>query len=492
MRQTNKPNDEKHKGTQKSGNPKRAKDKALLSTFPIKRLTPEILAEVFWHCLPETTLEYTMARSEAPLLLCRVCSSWRNLALATPALWTNVGVAIRKLTMDPLVASQVINTWLERSGTLPLVLYLMYLPLWPQSAMPTLLETILTVFYSHSYRWQTVTLFLPEPPLMSIPQLDAPLLRSFSLEGMWDKPIRFPFRKTPRLTGLTWPLPLDIPANPQIPWFQISRLYISRGMSYASALQVIRSCPKLEDLNVGFSPLSDTAMVVDSRLPRKPVVKSLSLRKLRIIVLEDSSPFLESLTLPALKEFEFEVDPGDNDDDDEGPPLTTPPVHKAILDLLTRSNCKLDRLELSNCGFSPSAILSCFEHGSLETIEALKIGNVRDQSMVNDGVLIRLTILRSSPSRVLLPKLTRLELEMCLGASSGMLGRMVHSRRFLPGKHGIERLKYFSVTGQELRRADKDLINKAVLDGLEVEIPDTTSDAVDPRKVLASIFAMYN
>src|SRR6266550_2959629 len=269
-------------------------------------------------------------------------------------------------------------------------------------------------------------------------------------------------------------------------------------MTYFSASEVIRSCPKLEDLNVDFTPLSGTAMVVDSRLPRKSVVKSLSLRRLCIIVLEDSSPFLDSLTLPSLKEFEFEVNPGDDDDDDdddddEGPLLTTPPVHKAILDLLTRSNCKLDRVELINCGFSPSAILRCFEHNSLETIEALKIGNVRDQSMVNDEVIVRLNIpTSSSPSRILLPKLTRLELESCLGASSGMLGRMVHSRRFLPGKYGMERLKYFSVTGQELRQADKDLINKAVLDGLEVEIPDTTSDVIDSRRTLLSFLAMHN
>ncbi|KAF8346226.1 hypothetical protein F5887DRAFT_1185157 [Amanita rubescens] len=233
-------------------------------------------------------------------------------------------------------------------------------------------------------------------------------------------------------------------------------------------------------------------MVVDNRLPRKSVVRSL--RKLCITVSEDSSPFLDSLMLPALKEFEIEVYFEDDDVDDvEGPLLTTPHAYKTILDLLTRSNCKLDRLELSNCGFSPSVIRRCFEHKSLETIEALKIGNVRDQSMTNDKVLARLTILpSSSPSRILLLKLTCLELEMCLAASPGKLGRMVYSRHFLPGKRGVERLKYFSVD-QKFHRADKDLINKAVLDGLEVEISDTTSDdPVDPHIVLASLLAMYH
>lgn len=240
---------------------------------------------------------------------------------------------------------------------------------------------------------------------------------------------------------------------------------------------------------MSFIPRSGTAMVVDNRFPRKSVVKNLSLRMLWITVSEDCSPFLDSLMFPALKEFEFEVDFVDNDDDDEGPVLTIPLAqsHKAILDLLTRSNCKLDRVGLRHCGFSPSAILRCFEHNSLETIEALRIVNVHDQFIVNDEVLVRLTIL--SPSHILLPKLTRLELDMCVAASSGKLGRMVFSRRFLAGKHGVERLQYFSVTGQEIRRADKGLIYRAVLDGLEAEIPDTKSDEVDSRRALASLFA---
>lgn len=145
--------------------------------------------------------------------------------------------------------------------------------------------------------------------------------------------------------------------------------------------------------------------------------------------------------LPALKEFGI----------NEGQLLTTP-VHNAILDILTRSNCKLDTLKLNNCGFSSSQILWFFEHKSLETIETLRIRNDGDQFMVTDEVLDCLTILpSSSAARILLPKLTRLELGMCLCTSSGMLGRMV-------------------------------------------EILDTISDGVDSRRAraLASLFEMYN
>lgn len=140
--------DEKHEDTQKLGSPKQAKA-APLSTFPINHLPPEILAEVFWNCLPETMPQYAISSRKAPLLLCRVCSLWRKLALVTPTLWTTLAIVIRKLSMDLLVGGQVINTWLERSGTLPLELSLLYSPPWrPQgTTVPTLLETILTVFY---------------------------------------------------------------------------------------------------------------------------------------------------------------------------------------------------------------------------------------------------------------------------------------------------------------------------------------------------------
>ncbi|KAJ6595071.1 hypothetical protein DFH09DRAFT_887300, partial [Mycena vulgaris] len=57
---------------------------------PIRRIPPEILAEIFLNCRQNSRASefYSITDpSEAPLLLGRVCSSWRVIAHGTPRLW---------------------------------------------------------------------------------------------------------------------------------------------------------------------------------------------------------------------------------------------------------------------------------------------------------------------------------------------------------------------------------------------------------------------
>ena len=226
---------------------------ATQSGFPINQLPCEILAQIFSNCVPDKTNVPIFSRNNAPLLLCRVCSSWRELALATPKMWTVVGIIIRDPDADPSTYSQVINTWLKRSGTLPLTLYLGQVSLLydvPLSrTKPGLIKAILSVFYTHSSRWEDVTLTLYESPKLSLPRLGKlPLLRTFRLSGRWEKRIRLPFSETPRLTRLSWPCPLKASSSPQIPWSQISNLDILTGMTLFSASEMIRLCPQLEQI----------------------------------------------------------------------------------------------------------------------------------------------------------------------------------------------------------------------------------------------------
>ena len=90
-------------------------------------------------------------------------------------MWTVVGIIIRDPDADPSTYSQVVNTWLKRSGTLPLTLYLGQVSLLydvPLSrTKPGLIKAILSVFYMHSSRWEDVTLTLYESPKLSLPRL---------------------------------------------------------------------------------------------------------------------------------------------------------------------------------------------------------------------------------------------------------------------------------------------------------------------------------
>ncbi|KAJ7639261.1 hypothetical protein FB45DRAFT_1023997 [Roridomyces roridus] len=87
-------------------------------TYPVLNLPSEITSEIFVHCLPDVISgEDAVNITEAPLLLLRICSQWRQIALSTPRLWT-------RLDMDLLSrhehASEIAKTWLDCSRQHPL------------------------------------------------------------------------------------------------------------------------------------------------------------------------------------------------------------------------------------------------------------------------------------------------------------------------------------------------------------------------------------
>ncbi|KAK2459427.1 hypothetical protein APHAL10511_008538 [Amanita phalloides] len=437
------------------------------TNFPIRQLPREILSEVFVECLPDTTEAHWMSTHSAPLLLCGVCSSWRALALATPQLWSRVGIYINDSTVDASIGVGVTRDWLNRSGSLPLMLRLRHKPCFSfATSRPALVEDILSTFCIHASRWQDVTLDLEGCPPIIFPRLGTlPLLRAFRLEASQHLVIGLPFSASPRLTRLSWPFPFSAPINPQIPWSQMTHLHIAMGTTLFAALETIRLCPLLQEFEVDMR----RAPVIRA-LPRGPIVENRHLRKLDIVVHEDCGLLFDSLTLPALTELTLDTD---SDYAYRGRLFPVPSVHKSLLNLLTRSNCELDKLGLIDCGFSASAFLECLEHPSLRTLSLLKVENVYNQPMLTDDVLLRLTDLPSPPSPpVLLPKLAHLILEMCLAASPEMLGRMVYSRRCACDEDEDDegQLKVFSLVARKLNERDEVYIDKAFANGLDAAI----------------------
>ncbi|KAH7887188.1 hypothetical protein F5I97DRAFT_1873831 [Phlebopus sp. FC_14] len=87
-------------------------------TSPIRRLSPEILAEIFCHCLPENP---PVPRARAiPLVLTRVCQRWRSIATATPQLWSSLTIPLRHAVRDEYRLQY--DTWMARAKSVPLVL----------------------------------------------------------------------------------------------------------------------------------------------------------------------------------------------------------------------------------------------------------------------------------------------------------------------------------------------------------------------------------
>ncbi|KAH6896162.1 hypothetical protein BKA70DRAFT_1116954, partial [Coprinopsis sp. MPI-PUGE-AT-0042] len=69
-----------------------ADHRALIS--PIRHMPPDILRNIFSHCVPYDTPGKVMQASEAPLLLVQICRHWRDLAIKTPTLWSTIFLKI--------------------------------------------------------------------------------------------------------------------------------------------------------------------------------------------------------------------------------------------------------------------------------------------------------------------------------------------------------------------------------------------------------------
>ncbi|KAK7043203.1 hypothetical protein VNI00_008557 [Paramarasmius palmivorus] len=101
---------------------------ALIS--PIRQVHADILRGIFNKCIPESGFPACSAR-DAPLLLTEVCRLWREVAISTPTLWNRIHIGLPTLghlpTTDKFCSymhlwRDGIQTWLQRSGTVPLVL----------------------------------------------------------------------------------------------------------------------------------------------------------------------------------------------------------------------------------------------------------------------------------------------------------------------------------------------------------------------------------
>jgi len=119
---------------------------------PVRRLPPELLGEIFRYCLPQNYHE--KGAHKAVMLPSHVCKHWRDVALSTPTLWTNVVLHVTNETFESRAA--LVTTWFARSGGLPLSFTL--------SGRENLLP-ILAFLLQYCNRWQYINLCVPSETL---------------------------------------------------------------------------------------------------------------------------------------------------------------------------------------------------------------------------------------------------------------------------------------------------------------------------------------
>ncbi|KAJ7252147.1 hypothetical protein B0H12DRAFT_962201, partial [Mycena haematopus] len=166
--------------------------RALLS--PARRLPLDMLQEIFVACLP-THRNCVMSASEPPVLLGRICSSWRTISLSTPCLWARLHIAepscpdlamslhVREHKLAQRV--EITKAWLERSGQCPLSISLCGSPR-PNLAPPMYSNTsvLLQALIPFASRWLDISVTATSSDLdtlSTITENDVPMLKTLEI-----------------------------------------------------------------------------------------------------------------------------------------------------------------------------------------------------------------------------------------------------------------------------------------------------------------------
>jgi len=336
--------------------------KALLS--PVHSLPDELLSEIFrHHCqsLSSNSDKFPWPWS-AHLLLTQICSRWRAVALAMPALWSEIHVSRVRHNVEGNIA--LIKTWLQRSSCHPLTLIL--------GGFNTTagLEAVLPT----CDRWQHMTVHSERACNVSLIRGALPSLQSLTLNfvdvpATWDI-----FEVVPQLHSVNIAYRDFNFQSLKLPWVQLTHFSLSHitELDLDKCLDILRVCPNL--ISCHFSERQDTFYGDPKIYLLQPRVQHLHLQNMSIALRSGLGGFLNCLTLPALRTVNL-VSMCDT-------------IDAELVDLLSRSSCMLVELVWNVSVDTPTDnFVRCLDYMP----ELIELDIVIDSGLVVDTVICLLT-----------------------------------------------------------------------------------------------------
>lgn len=233
-----------------------------------------------------------------PLELAAVCKHWRDIAFNEPQLWTTLdlrGISASNWVQPP----ELLEQWLQRSGQLPLTIFLV-VPLYVDAGIDNRFVSCIKTLCTYSSRWQSLMLNIPlcTVPLFQYDPDKTPFLIYLHLDTS-----RAPSEHIPGSSSIAALRPTHLvfvgerPLLVPIQWDSIISLKLD-GRNVAQLLDILRSCPRIEYMHVTLQTWADENYLPVSHGP-------LILEHLRTMILEfgDQQPLedlLPQLTAPSL------------------------------------------------------------------------------------------------------------------------------------------------------------------------------------------------
>ncbi|KAG9311575.1 hypothetical protein JVU11DRAFT_7783 [Chiua virens] len=309
-------------------------------TSPALRIPPEVLGEVFYHCLPKTP--YITPRDvECPMVLTRVCRHWRAVALSTPHLWSSFSIPLQKTACEEY--RNGCEAWLARAKSIPLTIRILNDIIF--DADPTLISSLALwlrpiITRCDDLWWHGPSLpalFTPEiqPEIETTPALPLEQLRVTTHRDILS--IHLPGSAIRLRVASLQCLNYDLESLDGItlPWAHLTELHVHFALfSPTVFLQLLMGCTHLHTLIASCLSADDVQLGLLRGLASGSLTHP-TLRRLEVKVIRAGlDELFNVLALPALEELDVCFCYRERD---EWP-------HPAFMGMIRRSGCTLAKL----------------------------------------------------------------------------------------------------------------------------------------------------
>lgn len=316
--------------------------RALMS--PFRRLPCDLIREVFLWCLP-TDRNCAMSCDEAPVLLSRVCSDWRQITMTTPAMWTSLHIPVPDLSDVEILSAKtkqrtgVVHEWLRRSSNLPLSISFFGKSGTEQLNSGLLFKEVLR----HSKRWKRMRFEVSTDlaqSIITLSQDQVPTLESLTIINLSDfHSVLLTQSFPPSLHRLSL---IGLISTQRLGTLQLTHLTIHhRSREGPEPLRILKECSQLTSCD-----LSLPCGTIDKRL----VVTLPYLQELYFHEVTNSADFFTHLTLPVLRRLKFRTSLA-----------STNGSLLAFLSHIFKLGTKLKCLDLECRSFSSAGIIKCLD-----------------------------------------------------------------------------------------------------------------------------------